>query len=161
MPDEFRECAECKALFAAEGESEVCERCSKRFAEDAAAVIDAITRYNMHQVAEIAAFVGMPTERVERLVQESPAVRDLIAEVRRCERCRKEPAAARSPFCIPCQVELNSALGQAASELTERVREEKTSKQGKGQPTGLHSEANSKRIKADHGRLTPKGRYSS
>jgi len=161
MPEELRECTECKALFTSEEDSEVCERCAAHFADDAAAVKDAITRYNLRTVEEIARFVGMPAERVKRLVDESPALQSRLEEVRLCERCGKEPSAARSSYCILCQMELNSAFRQAVTQLTERVREEKAAKRGKGEPTGLHAETTQKRAKTDHGRLTPRGRYSS
>lgn len=58
-----------------------------------------------------------PTEEEEREAEGEELVNPLLGD-RPCARCRKNQAMVDSEFCLTCQLELLSILGDAAHDLT-------------------------------------------
>ena len=120
MWGEFARCPGCGKIYAARPGKKWCSACTPERVEDFQLVQDAIEEGLGESVSEIAAYTGLPAERVEELVEQSKSLRETINLHRPCVKCRVNEALAGLRFCLWCRADLYHQLAEATDELAAR-----------------------------------------
>ena len=159
-------CTRCTRLFAETPDEDglLCETCHERRLGCLELIREAIVRWNLHDIQDIASFAGLSLRDTEEALKSNPQLAGKLDEHPRCKKCHKEPAQEGSDYCLPCRLMLNKAIGAALRETTHHVEE----------ITQRHKEMNSRaRLEVDkllgskrhstrsgRGGFSPKNRWS-